>query len=86
MRLLKDNKRKSSNVCTKLAYDSESARAPQAIADLFSMYFQSLYESNENNCDHLTSYGDRNQTKFSIDLDDIIQQVKTLEKKKGISH
>ena len=82
-RLLKNNKRKASNVCTKLTYDSESARAPQAIADLFSTYFQSLYESNESNCDHLISYADSNQSKFSIDLDDIIQQVKTLKKRKA---
>ena len=85
-RLFKHTKSKQSNICTKLSYDSVEARCPQTIADLFGAYFQSLYESNKE------SYGDKINpqgspedihSNFSISLDDVIKNVKSLKKKKS---
>ena len=48
---------------------------------MFSTYFQSLYD--EDNIEHFPSYENENQNTLNIDLDDIIQQVKTLKKRKA---
>ena len=63
-RLSKQTKKKSSSVCSKLVYNSTTARSRQGIADLFSTYFHSLYD--ENNIEHFPSY--ENETQNTLKL------------------
>ena len=81
-RLFKETKGKKSNICYKLKYNNVEARDPQTIAYLFSDYFKMLYSSV--NAQTNSNYSEDTQTvSETVDVEDIIQAVKTLKKKKA---
>lgn len=82
-KLINQQKRRKSNACYKLSYDSKTASEPQAIANLFSEYFKKLYTFDDNHAFDKRTHKRNFSLSSHFTINDIVNQLKTLKKRKS---